>query len=113
MNYKKDRTVTKWYLDRVMDNYSAYGYQKPKWIEFCEVMLQRGYDVHLHEAQTTVSKYVTVSHENKKFLVRFSNHKPNLTREMNKDCDFFVGVNHLGVWTTAQAIKATIKFMQK
>lgn len=82
---------------------------EPKWIYFCEFMLAKGLTVSLYEAKETVSKYVTVSLADRgEFKVRFSNHKPNKYKEVNRFCDFFVGYNNLENTTTQQAIFATL-----
>lgn len=81
-------------------------FPKSRWIEFCEIMLGIGYKVTVKETHNTHSKYVRVwGAGDTWFQVRFSNHKPNRGRELAGDCDFFVGVTHTGVRTTAQAIK--------
>lgn len=85
-------------------------YPKAKWIEFCEEMLARGYKIQLYEARETFSKYVTVVQGDKRFRVRFSNHRPHRTRELGGDCDFFVGVTHTGTRNTNDAIRATTAF---
>jgi len=85
------------------------GFGKQKWVEFCEVLLNEGFTLTLYEARQTYSKYITVvkpGSRKKSFKVRFSNHKPNRHRELAGDCDFFVGVTHLGVTTSQQALKA-------
>ena len=89
---------------------AARGYDVPKWIGFCQVLLGEGYEVSLYEARRTVSKYVTVRRGGRAFKVRFSNHKPIASRELAGDCDFFVGVTHLSVTTTAQAYTAVQRF---
>lgn len=89
------------------------GYQKQKWVQFCEAMLAQGYTVTLYEARRTVSKYVTVSQGERKFTVRFSDHKPILHREQQGDCDFFVGRTNLRVTTTHDAIAATYRFFKE
>lgn len=89
------------------------GYKKQKWVEFCEEMLKKGFVLSLYEARRTVSKYITVKHpddHSRSFKVRFSNHKPIKHKEQAGDCDFFVGITHLGVSTTDQAIKATLDY---
>lgn len=87
----------------------AYGVSR--WIQFCFFMLDRCYVVSLYEARSTRSKYVTVHGINDTFYkVRFSNHKPNRTRELKKDCDFFVGVTHTGVRTWEDAIDACLEY---
>lgn len=88
------------------------GFPKPKWIEFCEVMIDLGFKLHMYEARKTVSKYITVINGDKKFKVRFSNHRPIKERESNGDCDFFVGITNFKVTNTDQAIEAVKKFME-
>lgn len=83
-----------------------------KWIQFCRFMLKRGYKVTLYEAQQTVSKYVTVHHLDKTYTVRFSNHKPNKYRELNGDCDMFVGITHTGARTVNDAIRVCLRRME-
>ncbi len=102
--------VTKEFLDQRAKQSAKKGYSKQKWIQFCEIMLRRGYAVSLYEARRTVSKYVTVSDGKKSFKVRFSNHKPICEREERGDCDFFVGRTNYTVTTTKDAILAVINF---
>lgn len=87
--------------------------KKQKWVMFCEYFLVRGYSLRLYEAKKTVSKYITL-HKPKsgkrRYKVRFSNHRPIRDREVEKDCDFFVGVTHLGVSTARDAAIAVRKF---
>lgn len=90
------------------------GYNKPKWIEFCECMMNEGYQIKLYEAPQTFSKYITVMKGGaKSYKVRFSNHKPIKALEMKKTCNFFVGWTHLGISTTNQAIQATREHFKK
>lgn len=89
------------------------GYNTPKWIEFCRYFLKAGFKIYLYEARQTVSKYITLKKENIKdveFKVRFSNHKPIKSRELGKDCDFFVGKTHTGIRTTHDAKMAALHF---
>jgi hypothetical protein len=88
----------------------SMGYQKPKWVEFCEVALRRGFSVTLYEAKHTASKYITLRKGGKSFKVRFSNHRPIRSREAGRDCDFFVGVTNLAVTTTGDALRAVTAF---
>ena len=99
-------------VDKIAPIYKENNWPIPKYLLFIKMALEKGYKVTLYDAQTTVSKYVTVIHKNKKFKVRFSNHKPNYYREKNGECDFFVGVTNLHVTTTDDAWKATIKFLE-
>jgi hypothetical protein len=98
--------VTQDFLDKRHAFSEARGYAKSKWIVFCETLLAAGFHLTLYEARETLSKYVTVSDGNERFLVRFSNHRPNKSRELAGDCDFFVGVTHTGVRTTDDALAA-------
>lgn len=86
------------------------GYQKQKWVHFCEIMLAAGFDLYLYEAQRTVSKYITITDGFKSFKVRFSDHRPIAERESRGDCDFFVGRTNLAVTTTEDAIGAVGRF---
>lgn len=85
----------------------AAGFEKPKWISFCETLLKLGYTLYLKEAQKTYSKYITVRKEgHPRFKVRFSNHMPIKSMELRDSCDFFVGRTHTGVRTTSDALTA-------
>jgi hypothetical protein len=106
MSKATNMRVTRQFLAQRTAKAERQGYPKYKWIEFCEAMLDLGYDLHLYEARTTFSKYITVSKNWKSFKVRFSNHRPAKERQENGDCDFFVGVSHGLVTTTAMAIEA-------
>lgn len=88
------------------------GYEVPKYISFARILLAEGFRLQMYEAQRTVSKYLTVSVEGfrKTYKVRFSNHKPIRQREIAGDCDFFVGRTHLGVTTTAMALRAVREY---
>lgn len=86
------------------------GYEKQKWVFFCETLLERGYEMTLYEARQTVSKYITVRKDGKTFKVRFSDHKPIAHREANGDCDFFVGRTNLGISNTHNALHAVESF---
>ncbi len=99
-------------IEKRVEKAIASWYSKPKWIEFCEHFMEKGFKIRLYEARKTVSKYVTVQKGSKEFKVRFSNHKPIHQREMMGDCDFFVGVTHTGVRTTSMAIDEVTKFFQ-
>lgn len=107
----RDLVVTQEFLDFRQGRASVTGFLKAKWIHFCETMLKAGFTVWLYEAKETRSKYITVADSQaRKYLVRFSDHRPNKGREVACSCDFFVGRTHLGVTTTDQAIEATMRF---
>lgn len=93
------------------DRAKKHKFPIPKWVLFCKAMLEAGYTLHMYEAKTTVSKYITVSRGAKQYRVRFSNHKPSRFREFAGDCDFFVGITHTGVRTWEDAIKATKAYL--
>lgn len=88
------------------------GYPVPaQWVLFCEEMLKIGYAVSVKETLNTYSKYITVHGAgDTNFKVRFSDHKPNRRREINGDCDYFVGRTHTGARTTAMAVLAVKDF---
>lgn len=81
------------------------------WIRFSEHMMKLGFTVKLYEAPRTFSKYITVIGANDVFYkVRFSDHRPILHRELNGDCDFFVGVTNLTITNWTDAVRATIAY---
>lgn len=107
--------VTPEFLEERAGEHLVKGYQPAKWIGFCKVMMGKGFYVKLYEARHTLSKYITVidpKDSRRQFKVRFSNHKPNKGKEVEGDCDFFVGVTNLGVTTTEMAITATNQFFE-
>lgn len=106
------QVVTDKLIDNFKERYKNSRYSLPKWIRFCETMLNRGYKVSVYMAKTTFSKYVYVSDGKKTVKIRFSNHKPNYSNEMEKDSDFYVGVNNKVVTTTEQVIPQIIKALE-
>lgn len=109
--------ATNWTISQKFLNYKTPkkdGFTKPKWIEFCEAFINYpGVTLKLYEARKTFSKYITVHYQGFEYKVRFSNHKPIKSRELNQDCDFFVGVNHTKVTTTEMAIKAVNDWLKE
>ncbi len=87
-------------------------YPLQKWVQFSDFLLGRGFTVTLKESLSTVSKYLTVTKpgDQRRYVVRFSNHPPRLDREQNKDCDFFVGKTNLGWTNTVMAQAAVLEF---
>lgn len=88
----------------------AKGFPVSKWIIFAERMLARGFEVRVHAARSTRSKYVYVIRDDRRFKVRFSNHPPNRHVESRKDSDFYVGVSNTRTTTTFDAIRAVEEF---
>ena len=111
---QNERLITKEFLQSRSDYAHNSGFSTQKWILFCEEILKRNYECYLYEARYTVSKYITVCDANtgKKYKVRFSNHKPNKDKEIQGDCDFFVGVSNLTVTTWQEALQATLKYFK-
>lgn len=107
----RDLEVTPDFLTERIKWSAKNGWGKAKWIEFCETMLENGLSMTLYEAKKSRSKYIKVNNGNKTFKVRFSNHKPIKHREVNGDCDFFVGQTNLGRTSTIDAVKATLDFL--
>lgn len=115
MSGKMDNFVNDSFLNARAARAVVRGFEVPRYIEFCREAMKMGLAVHLHEAITTVSKYVTLVTKDKArrtFKVRFSNHKPNRGKELEGDCDFFVGHTHTGVRTTSDALVAVKKWME-
>ena len=110
--------VTRTALQKRADYSVQNGSQVQKWIQFCFIMMDEGFAVQVHEAETTFSKYITVydyknpKKRRKQFKVRFSNHRPNVRQERRNDSDFYVGVANDKTTTTEQAIAATLAHMR-
>ena len=108
------KKITNKYLTfELLKQKTSKKYGKQKWIIFAEELLNKGFKVSLYEARRTFSKYLTVEKDGKYFKVRFSNHKPIKERELNNDCDFFVGVTNYKVTTTEDALKAVYTFFEE
>lgn len=97
-------------VEQIKGRYRDAGFSIPKYLQFVEAALNYQCRVYLYDAQTTVSKYVTLMRGKRKYKVRFSNHKPNLNKEKNGESDFFVGVTNLAVTTTDDAWRAALAF---
>lgn len=98
-------TVDENFLVPIKQRYNQGNWPMAKWIIFCETMIEDGWTVKLYDSKSTVSKYLYISKRDLKFKIRFSNHKPNYQKETQEDCDFYVGVGHLGVMTTEELIQ--------
>ena len=105
----KPKPVTQKYLDKRKPYYAENNWSIPKWIFFSETMLKHGWKVKLHEASSTVSKYVYIEKDNTKLKIRFSNHKANWHQEHNSDSDYYVGRGNKGVITTEKLIDIILK----
>ena len=101
-------SLTKEYLESLKPAYKRNDWPVPKWIMFCEQMIDLGFIVHLYRSKTTVSKYIYLKEKGKKekIKIRFSNHKANYHQEVEKeDCDYYVGIGHKGVVRTEELIE--------
>jgi hypothetical protein len=103
------RKVSLRYLNMIEKSYPARGFPIPKWIIFCKTMIDRGWNVRLYRAKTTVSKYVFVHKDNLMYKIRFSNHRANRNMEFNDDCDYYVGVGNRYTLTTEELISLLIE----
>jgi hypothetical protein len=75
----------------------------PKYLLFIKQFIEAGWQVKLYKAG--VSKYVFVYNQSEIYKIRFSNHKPLYSKEIENDCDFYVGISHTQVSTTDEIIK--------
>ena len=107
-NSNRTKKVNMDFLEHRTKKTISRGYLKPKWIQFCEEMVGYGLEVFLYEAKRTRSKYVRVVDGKYQYRIRFSDHKPILQRELENDCDFFVGKTNLRTTNTDMAIDATL-----
>lgn len=88
-------------IDALIENYPKQ-YPTPKYLKFVKALLETGWGVSVYEAR--VSKYVFVTKGDLIYKIRFSNHKPLYHKELENDCDFYVGISHTAVHTTEQIL---------
>ena len=88
-------------------SYERRGYGRAKWIDFILTLRAQGLRVGVYEAATTFSKYVYVIFPGGGvFKVRFSNHRPAKSKQVEDDSDFYVGVSNGLVTRTEDALAA-------
>lgn len=92
------------YLEKIKPDYLKNGWSIPKWISFTETMIKNGWQVKLIRSQSTRSKYLYIQKGDKNYKIRFSNHKASKEKELENDCDFYVGRGHKGTLTTTDLI---------
>lgn len=102
--------VGKNYILKKIDEYKISLYPCPKWLIFCKLFIDEGFDVRVYFAKKTVSKYCYIRLGKKCYKVRFSNHSPSDRKVITGDCDFFVGRTRYGITSTEDAIFSTRKF---
>lgn len=107
---KKKKITNRILTLEMLNKRVSHRFGKQKWIIFAETLILRGYIVILYEARQSFSKYLTVVKGGKSFKVRFSNHKPLIQKEREKDCDFFVGKSNFGSTNYTQALIEVYKF---
>lgn len=105
INYHKAKKYTLAKTEELIRNYNKK-FPTPKYLLFIKHMLENGWSVKVYVSG--VSKYVFVVNGEEIHKIRFSNHKPIYAREVQEDCDFYVGISHKQVSTTAQIIKKII-----
>jgi hypothetical protein len=101
VNYHKSKKYTAGKVLALIEHYPKR-YSTPKYLTFMRDMIARGWNVTMYVSQK--SKYIYIKKDDHFFNVRFSNHKPIYERQLNGDCDFFVGVSHGVCQTTEQVI---------
>lgn len=100
-NYHIAKTCRLKQISQRIENYNKQ-YPTPKYLQFIKTMLEHGWSVKLYVAG--VSKYVFVEKDQHIYKIRFSNHKPIYQREIENDCDFYVGISHKTVHKTEEIV---------
>jgi hypothetical protein len=97
-------------IDWVLKKMRTYpkGFDKPKYLRFILRMLREGWQAKLYVANK-VSKYVFVYKGDEIYKIRFSNHKPLVSKELDNDCDFYAGISNLHVTKTETIAKIILK----
>lgn len=106
MKFKKNfhlaKPITCQKVNREIKHYPQK-FPVPKYLLFIKKMIDSGWKVKLYKAG--VSKYVFIVKGNDIFKIRFSNHRPLYYKELEEDCDYYVGVSHFQVLNTEKLIQ--------
>ncbi len=103
----KNIFLSKEYLQRF------YTDHKPKWVRFCENLLNEGYTVLLYLAVNTESKYLTLIKNNKMLKIRYSEHSPKLDNYIRGDIKFYIGPGDKGMYSEREVLNATRIYFRK
>lgn len=101
-NFHRARKFKLGKIINAINNYPRT-YATPKYLEFCRIMAENGWSVRIYTAR--VSKYVFVTSKTATYKIRFSNHKPIYQKELENDCDYYVGISHTNVVKTEELLK--------
>lgn len=107
MKFKKNLHIAKpcrlEKINKMIEHYPK-PYAPAKYLIFIKAMLEAGWKVKIYVANK-VSKYVFIIKGDTIYKIRFSNHKPLYGKELENDCDFYVGISHKQVTTTEELLK--------
>ena len=100
------------YIEQRSSALVSRGYREPRWLTFCRHFVSKGFEVRIHEAPGTESKYVQVRRWGASYLVRFSTHAITRRPKSKKKVNFVVGPKRDGSrgHSCADAIKAAEQF---
>lgn len=113
--FKKNLHLAKrCHLPKVLQLIETYPkkYPVPKYLTFIRDLLQDGWQVKLYKAGK-FSKYVFVMKNEQVFKIRFSNHKPIYEKEIENDCDYYVGISHTQAHKTEEILKIIQEKVEK
>jgi hypothetical protein len=106
---KKEIRKNIWINKEYLQNF--YTDVKPRWVKFCEKLLDENYIVFIYIYETTGTVYITVVKNNKMIKIRYSDHLPMLNRWLSGDVDYFVGPKFKGMLTDKEMLNILkIKF---
>lgn len=105
-NLHKAKEVKLKKIENLIKNYNPR-FSPPKYLHFIKDLLKDGWRVKLYTAG--VSKYVfvykVIAGEDIVYKIRFSNHKPIYEKEIENDCDFYVGISNTQACRTEDILK--------
>lgn len=93
--------VSKKYLTRFYQNE-----EKPIWVEFCEVLIDDGFEVFVYLPEKITSVYVTFVKNHKMQIARFSDHLPRQENWLKGEVDYYVGPKKLGMLDEQEVLDA-------
>ncbi len=112
MKFKKNLHLAKrCHLDRINQEIKDYNpaFSPPKYLLFIKALLEEGFPVKRYVAGPSKYIFVYDVRDEEVYKIRFSNHRPIYEKEMENDCDFYVGISHKQTSTTAQILEKIIR----
>lgn len=90
--------LTKQYLQRF------YTVEKPKWVEFCELLMNNNFNIFLYLPKKTNSVYLSIVKNCKMLKIRCSDHAPNFKEWLKGEIDLCLGAKRKGMLSKSEVL---------